>query len=157
MVFPLTVLETTSKRKYMRNYLVLAALLVSQTASALTLTIHFTDTRQKEGEIMFAIFSHEDEFPSGGTFDEGSVRTQRNQNSVTTTIELPSGEYAVSAFLDDNGNKRLDTNLIGIPTERFGFSRNPTILTGPPSFRAARIKLERDQEITIKMITLLDQ
>ncbi|MEH3107784.1 MAG: DUF2141 domain-containing protein [Sphingomonas fennica] len=50
---------------------------------------------------------------------------------------LPSGDYAVALFHDANGNGRLDTAL-GIPREGFGFSRNPTILFGPPRFAAAR-------------------
>ena len=33
-----------------------------------------------------------------------------------------------------NGNQELDRNLIGIPTEPFGFSRNARGSFGPPSF-----------------------
>ena len=35
-------------------------------------------------------------------------------------IGLPEGEYAISLFHDENENKELDTNFIGIPKEAFG-------------------------------------
>jgi uncharacterized protein (DUF2141 family) len=50
---------------------------------------------------------------------------------------LPSGDYAVSVFHDENGNGRLDT-FARIPREGFGFSRNPAIRFGPPRFAQAR-------------------
>lgn len=50
--------------------------------------------------------------------------------------DLPSGEYALSAFHDENGNAKLDT-FVRIPREGFAFSRNPAIRFGPPRFADA--------------------
>lgn len=50
---------------------------------------------------------------------------------------LPSGEYALALIHDENANNKLDT-FMGIPREGFGFSRNPAIGFGPPSFAAAQ-------------------
>ena len=50
---------------------------------------------------------------------------------------LPSGDYALSLIHDENSNNKLDT-MMGIPREGFGFSRNPAIRFGPPSFASAR-------------------
>ncbi len=50
--------------------------------------------------------------------------------------DLPSGDYAVALFHDENGNGKLDTSL-GIPREGIGFSNNPRLLFGPPRFAAA--------------------
>ena len=49
---------------------------------------------------------------------------------------LPSGAYAVAVIHDENGNGRLDTRF-GLPTEGFGFSRNPQSMFGPPAFSRA--------------------
>lgn len=54
-----------------------------------------------------------------------------------TFLALPSGQYAVAAIHDENRNARLDT-IARIPREGFGFSRNPAIRFGPPSFDQAR-------------------
>lgn len=53
---------------------------------------------------------------------------------------LPPGAYAAAVMHDENGNKRLDT-FAGVPTEGFGFSRNPQIRFGPPRFGDARFQL----------------
>lgn len=132
-------------------------LLTTETLMAHTLKIRFTDTNNKSGEILFAIFNDREEFPDGRTFDEGSVKVSSDRDGAEVSVELPEGDYAISVFLDENGNGKLDKNLFGIPKERFGFSRNPTILTGPPSFSKAKVKLTGDEEIKIKLITLLDQ
>ncbi len=51
---------------------------------------------------------------------------------------LPS-EIAIAAYHDENEDKQLTLNRFGIPSERYGFSRNARGLTGPPSFRQAVI------------------
>jgi len=58
---------------------------------------------------------------------------------------LPHGDYAIAVIHDENANKKLDT-FAGIPREGFGFSNNPAILFGPPSFSAARFTLGGDAE-----------
>ena len=50
---------------------------------------------------------------------------------------LGEGVYALSVLHDENGNGRLD-RLMAIPREGFGFSRNPRIRMGPPSFEEVR-------------------
>jgi uncharacterized protein (DUF2141 family) len=48
--------------------------------------------------------------------------------------ELAPGRYAVSVYLDENDNGRLDSGLFGIPTEPVGVSNNPRNRMGPPRF-----------------------
>jgi len=49
---------------------------------------------------------------------------------------LKYGKYAVTAFHDENGNGKLDHNLLHLPAEPLGFSSNfhMGIFTGLPSF-----------------------
>jgi uncharacterized protein (DUF2141 family) len=64
---------------------------------------------------------------------------------------LPSGSYAVALFHDENGNGKVDTRF-GIPTEGVGFSNNPRLIFGPPSFAAAHIALtDRPVDQTVKL------
>jgi len=53
----------------------------------------------------------------------------------------PEVNLAITAFHDSNGNGELDKNPIGIPTEKYGFSKNPTLGFGPPSFDQTSIPL----------------
>ncbi len=66
--------------------------------------------------------------------------------------DLPSGDYALAVIHDENANGRLDT-MLGIPREGVGFSRNPPIRTGRPSFAQARFRLaggEAAERVRIK-------
>ena len=67
---------------------------------------------------------------------------------------LPTGDWAVAVIHDANGNARLDT-MMGIPREGFGFSRNPPLGFGAPSFAAARFRLDGDRVERVKMRYLL--
>jgi len=65
---------------------------------------------------------------------------------------LPSGDYAIALFHDENGNGKLDT-FAGIPREGIGFSRNPRLAFGPPAFDAVRFPLaggETGQQVKLK-------
>jgi uncharacterized protein (DUF2141 family) len=54
---------------------------------------------------------------------------------------VPAGTWAVLAWQDENGNNELDRNLIGIPKEPYGFSRDARGKFGPPSFEDAAIEV----------------
>jgi uncharacterized protein (DUF2141 family) len=79
------------------------------------------------------------------------VPVSASQSQVEKFVELPAGHYAVSFFLDANSNGKLDTNIMGIPKERFGFSNNPRILTGPPSFGEAEIEVVTGAKNTFEL------
>ncbi|MCW8164334.1 DUF2141 domain-containing protein [Verminephrobacter aporrectodeae subsp. tuberculatae] len=55
---------------------------------------------------------------------------------------LAPGHYALRVFADENGNGKLDTNLIGLPTERYGFSNDAKGKFGAPDFDAAAIRVD---------------
>ena len=64
---------------------------------------------------------------------------------------VPRGRYAVKSFADENGNARLDTNLIGLPVERYGFSNNARGRMGPPAFDAAAVEVDADRSIRFEL------
>ena len=61
------------------------------------------------------------------------------------------GRYAVRAFADENGNGKLDTNLLGMPTERYGFSNDAKGNRGAPDFEAAAIGVDADLQTVIHL------
>ncbi len=52
--------------------------------------------------------------------------------------DIPPGDYALMVLHYENSNAKVDT-MLGIPREGVGFSRNPRLYFGPPSFAAVRI------------------
>jgi uncharacterized protein (DUF2141 family) len=66
---------------------------------------------------------------------------------VRTELQLPLGEYAVSAFHDQDGNGELNTNLIGMPKEPIAASNNALGKFGPPKFEDAKFTLGAEPAI----------
>ena len=82
------------------------------------------------------------------------IRTLVPENGIARTsfTGLPPGRYALSAFQDVNGNGELDENLLGVPTEPYGFSGNVRGKLAPPSFDDAAITLSGGMPLTITII-----
>jgi uncharacterized protein (DUF2141 family) len=65
---------------------------------------------------------------------------------------LPEGEYAVRAFLDQNGNGVLDRSPKGIPTEPFGFSNDARRRYGVPRLKLAAFRFAApEQHVAIQL------
>ena len=134
----------------MRTKLILLMVFAASTLSAQNkLTIVIDGIENVKGHLMAGIYN-EDSFlkkpPVAGKYEEIKA------NEITIVFEdIPSGEYSVSIFQDENNNQKLDTGAFGIPTEKYGFSNNAKGKMGPPSFDDCMFKIEED---TIIYITL---
>jgi uncharacterized protein (DUF2141 family) len=119
------------------------------------LELEVAKLRSDKGTLRICVTADPQNFPKCVN-DTRALRRNLPATARATRFEgLPAGDYAVAVIHDENGNKKLDTAL-GIPREGFGFSRNPAIGFGPPSFTAARFRVnDGDEEQTIKMRYLL--
>jgi uncharacterized protein (DUF2141 family) len=67
--------------------------------------------------------------------------------------DLAYGSYTISVYHDENSNAKLDTNLLGVPKERYGFSNNARGVFGPPKYEEVLFafdKAEMTVNITVK-------
>lgn len=69
-------------------------------------------------------------------FRVGEVSADAPQVSCEFNL-VPYGSYAIKLFHDANANSKLDTNLLGMPTESYGISNNARAMFGLPSFSQA--------------------
>lgn len=69
------------------------------------------------------IFKTQEEFESEKPFKRISIpKSELNNNSLTTQINLPDGTYGISVLDDENNNAKMDYNMVRMPKEGFGFS-----------------------------------
>lgn len=74
------------------------------------------------------------------------------EETVTIVMEnIPTGEYAVSVFHDENSNFKMDTGAYGKPTEKYGVSNNVRNEMGPPAFADCKFRIEEDSTIYITL------
>ncbi|MEL7036876.1 MAG: DUF2141 domain-containing protein [Cyanobacteria bacterium J06592_8] len=109
-----------------------------QNAEATTessLNVEIQGLKNQRGQVCLSLFSSRQGFPDS---KDNALQTQCIQlgtDEPKITFEnLTPGDYAVAVFHDTNSDQNLNLNSLGIPTEGFGFSRNPTVLAGPPQF-----------------------
>lgn len=75
----------------------------------------------------------------------------RNGQARLAFLGLAPGRYALRLFADENGNATLDTNLLGMPTERYGFSNDARGTLGAPDFEAAALQIDADLQTTVHL------
>ena len=93
-----------------------------------------------EGSINVAIFNSEK------TFLKTPFLTKSEDAKTGEMIfefeEVPNGEYTISIYHDMNKNGELDKNLMGIPIEPYGVSKEGKSMFGPPSYKDALFTVE---------------
>jgi uncharacterized protein (DUF2141 family) len=101
--------------------------------SSLTVTIN--GLKNQRGQVCLSLFSGGRGFPSSSDRAVAARCVKLENAPLTVKFDnLKAGNYAIAAFHDANGDGTLNRNPLGIPTEQFGFSQNPKILTGAPKF-----------------------
>jgi uncharacterized protein (DUF2141 family) len=102
------------------------------------------------GRVYAALFNRAEDFLKS---DKAVAATFVDAAGPTASVSfagLAPGEYAVSVYHDENGNGRLDTNLVGRPIEAYGFSRDASGVMGPPRFADAAVKVD-DADLAVKI------
>ena len=122
----------------------LAVSVASGTAQAAELTIAVSGVNSGKGRIYVALHRTAAgvKFPDEKGAVAGAWRKAQKGGFSVTFDELEPGRYAVNGFHDANGDGKLDTNLLGIPTEGYGFGNGAAGSFGPPEFEASSIAVE---------------
>ena len=109
---------------------------------AADLRVTIENVASDDGQVLIGLFDKAEAFPrqaAGGRTVAAAQRTPDGKLSVVFA-DLPPGTYAVSAVHDRDGNGQLNRNVMGIPTEPYGFSGKAASF-GPPVFADAAVGL----------------
>lgn len=116
-----------------------------QSDSTYTLNVIAVNTASDEGTMRVQLFDH-----NRNLIQRSDTLIDYNKAEVNFT-ELSAGQYAVRLYHDENNNQKLDSNLLGIPRERYGYSNNVRGWMGEPSFERQLFPVASDTTITIKI------
>lgn len=70
--------------------------------------------------------------------------------------DVPPGSFAITVFHDEDGDAQLKENIVGVPKEGIGFSRNVKPRFRAPRYREAELALEpgEHEQVAIRMLYL---
>ena len=109
-----------------------------------------TGIRSTKGALSVCVMADKSGFPAcekAGTGIKQRVAITGGSMRVRFT-GLATGDYAITAFHDEDGDGKLKTNFIGIPREGVGVSGKPG---GIPSFAKALVKISPGSAASITM------
>lgn len=115
----------------------LAGLACAGSASTAELRLTFPGL-QPTGSVAYAVYADERSWSQR----RGAVESGTSPVGQDIILRLAPGRYAVMAYHDRNGDKKLNTLPIGLPTEPYGFSNDSRGTFGPPPWRAAVFSLD---------------
>lgn len=112
------------------------------------------DIRNSTGAVACALFESSEGFPTDYLRSATHIMfiKVRDKQARCDFEDIPPGTYALAVVHDENMNGKLDTNLLGIPKEGYGFSNDAKALLGAPSFSAASFQYDgQNLELTISL------
>jgi uncharacterized protein (DUF2141 family) len=132
------------------KFLFLYFILVSQTIHAQDLTITLSNLNKNRGGVNVLLFNDAINFNKTVTKNAYAyfVFNPSLENHSISLSDLPKGEYAIVVHQDENNNGKLDVNLLGIPTEGYGYT-NAVGKTKEAKFIDAKFKHSKSGVTTV--------
>ena len=114
------------------------------------LIIKITGFENDTGDCWFALDNSKNIFEEDTSVYIGKILPIKNRKVIVELNSINFGEYAVKAFHDENKNGELDTDFLGIPDEKYGYSNDASDWFGPPSWDEAKFLFNKN-EMTIEI------
>jgi uncharacterized protein (DUF2141 family) len=108
------------------------------------LDIEISEIRSNKGYIMLQLFDGKEKVLNQR---QSAIKDNKCLFSINN---LTPGKYAVRYYHDENMNGEMETNLVGKPTEGYGFSNNIIGKFGPPPFEKWLFEINDDKKIVLK-------
>lgn len=117
--------------------------------SSASINLKILGLSNNKGSVAIGLYKEADRFPDyEKSFKNGYVKA--SAGGVQYSFEnIPEGEYAIAVYQDENENKELDKNFLGMPKEKYGFSNNKFGISGPPKFDEVKFKVTGDGIVSL--------
>lgn len=102
------------------------------------------------GTIYLGLYNSPIDFLEEAGMLQNVVQPISTEDNKIRFENLPSGEYALSFYIDENGNDEMDYNFIGMPKEPYGFYTDPGIIFARPKFKDVSFQLNESLKVEMK-------
>lgn len=110
-----------------------------------------TGMKEIKGKVRVGIFNSPDGFPVTGNQYKGFEYPVTGTKMTITIPNIEKGKYAIGIMQDLNGNGKLDKNVIGYPSEIYGFSNNSRGTFSAPTYESASFYHDGSTTLNIEM------
>jgi uncharacterized protein (DUF2141 family) len=118
-----------------------AALALPDAALAASLTVNVERVSPRGGNIRLALYT-EATWPNDDADPVADLVVPAvNPETIATFTNLKPGVYGLKCFQDVNRNGQFDTDWLGLPLEKFCFSRDAHPIFSEPGFGRAKFTL----------------
>jgi uncharacterized protein (DUF2141 family) len=121
-----------------------------------SVTVNIGGLHSQKGNVMICLWRQQDKnFPVCSNTVSFQHLTVPVAGSISATFQNVSpGEYAITAFHDENQNGKLDRDFIGKPKEGIAFSNMSQADQGRPSFDKTKFTVNGAKTISSTMLYL---
>lgn len=119
--------------------------------SAGDLTVKLRGIRAQTGLVKIAVVGSQDAWDGKAAPVQADGAPAQGEQATFSFKNLKPGEYAVMITHDENNNGRLDTNVMGMPLEGYGFSNNPQVMRKPTWDEARFSVTDSDVAIDVEL------
>ncbi|MBW1781781.1 MAG: DUF2141 domain-containing protein [Deltaproteobacteria bacterium] len=127
-------------------FMLCASTLYAQTGT-LTVTVNRIDA-EKGGKVNIGIYDAKG-FPEIGKQLHGIDLDINGPSATYVFKDIPVGKYAIAVFQDENMDGKLNKNIMGIPKEPYGFSKNKYGMFGPPKFKDVSFEVTKESPVLL--------
>ncbi|MBD3374492.1 DUF2141 domain-containing protein [candidate division KSB1 bacterium] len=122
-------------------------------AQTRSLELRIENIKNAQGVVRISVFRSQEGFPEEFEKADQWISLPAQQDSLFFTFDsLALGEIAFSVLHDENNNKKLDKNFLGLPREGVGVSNNALRTLGPPRYEQCKFVLDMNtDQVDIKI------
>lgn len=120
-------------------------------AAAADLTVKLHGIRAQTGLVKIAVVGSQDAWDGKAAPVQADGAPAHGEDATFSFKDLKPGEYAVMITHDENDNGKMDTNVMGMPLEGYGFSNNPQVMRKPTWDEARFTVTDSDVAIDVEL------
>ena len=123
----------------LRSLLLVVCTATSAAAADLNVRVH--GGLPSTGQVLVTVFMGEKDWMKNPQMETVAPIDGAGEASLAFR-NLEPGHYGISIIYDEDSDGELDLNLLGIPSEGFGFSNNARASFGPPKWNRVRFQVK---------------
>lgn len=122
---------------------------------ATTIRVTVEKVRNSKGLITAVLYDDNPKtfLKKGARLDRIRVEASEGETELCLNAPAAGRSYSVALYHDENGNTEFDTDFLGIPTEGYGFSRNPGFRFGKPDVEETLFDIA-DHQVSLRISML---